>query len=102
MLKEKAGLEVLMKTFNLIDDLKVIQFDGTLECKDKLEEVFYDYAPIEWEWQPYSDKIKLKDFPRLYNEVVEGDYIIIDTCDYPLVIEKEDFERIFEVVESED
>lgn len=97
MLKEKAGLEVQMKTFNLREDLKVIQFDGTLECKDKLEEVFYDYAPIEWEWQPYSDKIKLKDFPRLYNEVVEGDYIIIDTCDSPLVIEEEDFERIFEV-----
>lgn len=52
MLKEKAGLEVQMKTFNLREDLKVIQFDGTLECKDKLEEVFYDYAPIEWEWQP--------------------------------------------------
>lgn len=27
-----------MKTFNLREDLKVIQFDGTLECKDKLED----------------------------------------------------------------
>ena len=57
MLKEKAGLEVQMKTFNLIDDLKVIQFDGTLECKDKLEEVFYDYAPIEWECNPIVTKL---------------------------------------------
>lgn len=40
MLKEKAGLEVQMKTFNLKEDLKVIQFDGTFECKEKLEEIF--------------------------------------------------------------
>ena len=98
MLKEKAGLVVQMKTFNLKEDLKVIQFDGSFECKDKLEEVFYDYYPIEWEWEnDSSDKIKLKDFPRLFNEVVVGDYIIIGTCDYPLVIEEDDFERIFEV-----
>ena len=86
-----------MKTFNIIDDLRVIQFDGTFECKEKLEEVFYDYATIEWEYVGRTDKIKLKDFPRLFNEVVEGDYIIIDTCDSPLVIEQNDFERLFEV-----
>ena len=97
MLKEKEGLEVQMKTFNLIADLKVVQFDGTLECKDRLEEIFYEYKPIEWEWQPNSDKIKLTDFPRLFNYVVEGDYIISDTNNYPLVMSEEDFERIFEV-----
>ena len=86
-----------MKTFNLIDDLKVIQFDGTLECKDKLEEVFYDYAPIEWEWQPYSDKIKLKDFPRLYNEVVEGDYIV-EVFDIPIIVSADIFEMRFKPV----
>ena len=103
MLKEKAGLEVQMKTFNLKEDLKVIQFDGSFECKDKLEEVFYDYYPIEWEWEnDYSDKIKLKDFPRLFNEVVAGDFVVIDTCDSPLVIEEDDFERIFEVEKSTD
>ena len=83
-----------MKTFNLREDLKVIQFDGTLECKDKLEEVFYDYAPIEWEWQPYSDKIKLKDFPRLYNEIVEGDYIV-EVFDIPIIIPADIFEMRF-------
>lgn len=86
-----------MKTFNLIDDLRVIQFDGTLECKDKLEEVFYEYAPIEWEYVGRTDKIKLTDFPRLFEEVVTGDYIIKDSCDCPLLIEQNDFERLFEV-----
>ena len=42
------ALAVQMKTFNIKEDLKVIQFDGTFECKEILEEVFYDYAPIEW------------------------------------------------------
>lgn len=97
MLKEKAGLEAQMKTFNLIDDLKVIQFDGTLECKDKLEEVFYDYAPIEWEYVGRTDKIKLTDFPRLFEEVNAGDYIIRDRQECPLLIEENDFERLFEV-----
>ena len=88
-----------MKTFNLKEDLKVIQFDGTFECKEKLEEVFYDYVPIEWEWEDNSNMIKLKDFPRLFNEVEKGDYVILDNCDYPLVMSEDDFERIFEVEE---
>lgn len=88
-----------MKTFNIKEDLKVIQFDGTFECKEILEEVFYDYAPIEWEWENNSNLIKLKDFPRLFTEVVKGDYIIRDSGDYPLVMSEDDFERIFEVEE---
>lgn len=86
-----------MKTFNLIDDLRVIQFDGTFECKEKLNEVFYEYAPIDWEYHGRSDKIKLIDFPRLFEEVVEGDYIIRDRYECPLLIEQNDFERLFEV-----
>lgn len=86
-----------MKTFNLQGDLQVIQFDGTFECKDKLEEVFFDYAPIEWEYVGRTDKIKLTDFPRLFEEVVVGDYIIKDSCDCPLLLEQNDFERLFEV-----
>lgn len=97
MLKEKAGLEVQMKVFNLMNDLRVIQFDGTFECKEKLEEVFYDYAPIEWEYVGRTDKIKLTDFPRLFEEVNAGDYIIKDSCDCPLLLEQNDFERLFEV-----
>ena len=65
-----------MKTFNIKEDLKVIQFDGTFECKEILEEVFYEYAPIEWEMENNSNLIKLKDFPLLFTEVVKGDYII--------------------------
>lgn len=76
-----------MKTFNLQDDLQVIQFDGTFECKDKLDEVFYEYAPIEWEYVGRTDKIKLTDFPRLFGEVNAGDYIIRDRCESPLLIE---------------
>lgn len=91
-----------MKTFNLIDDLRVIQFDGTFECKEKLDEVFYDYAPIEWEYVGRTDKIKLTDFPRLFEEVNAGDYIISDSCDCPLLVEQNDFERLFEVVENAD
>ena len=46
-----------------------------------------------------SNLIKLKDFPRLFTEVVKGDYIIRDSGDYPLVMSEDDFERIFEVEE---
>lgn len=91
-----------MKTFNIQDDLQVIQFDGTFECKEKLDEVFYDYAPIEWKYVGRTDKIKLTNFPRLFEEVNAGDYIIRDRCECPLLIEQNDFERIFEVVENAD
>lgn len=88
-----------MKTFNIKDDLKVIQFDGTFECKEILEEVFYDYAPIEWEWENNSNLIKLKDFPRLFTEVVKGDYALISGENKLLaVLDEKYFNTLFEEV----
>lgn len=87
-----------MKTFNIKDDLKVIQFDGTFECKEILEEVFYDYAPIEWEWENNSNLIKLKDFPLLFTEVIKGDYILVsNTNEILMILDEEYFNKVFEV-----
>lgn len=46
-----------------------------------------------------TEKIKLTDFPRLFEEVNAGDYIIRDRQECPLLIEENDFERLFEVEE---